>query len=46
MDCDWIFMVVLTGVSILILLIDFKILEKMFQEYFKVNEILDNKLYS
>lgn len=39
-------MVVLTGVSILILLIDFKILEKMFQEYFKVNEILDNKLYS
>ena len=45
MDCDCIFLSVLTGVSFLILAVDFKVLEKMFQEYFKVNQILDNKLY-
>ena len=45
MDCDCIFLAVLTGVSFLILAVDFKVLEKMFQEYFKVNQILDNKLY-
>lgn len=45
MDCDCIFLAVLTGISLLILAVDFKVLEKMFQEYFKVNQVLDNKLY-
>lgn len=36
MDCDSIFLSILTGISFLILAIDFKVLEKMFLEYFKV----------
>lgn len=46
MDCDTIFLGILTGISFLILAVDFKVLEKMFQEYFKVNQILDAKLYN
>lgn len=46
MDCDTIFLTILTGISFLILAVDFKVLEKMFQEYFKVGQLLDSNLYN
>ena len=45
-DCDTIFLIILTGVSFMILAIDVKVLEKMFQEMFKVQEYLDAKTYN
>lgn len=35
-ECDTIFLMILAAVSCMILAIDFKVLEKMFQEYFKL----------
>ena len=40
MDCDNVFLMILTGISFLILAVDFKVLEKMFQEYFKLRYYL------
>lgn len=45
MDCDTIFLILLTGVSLMILAIDVKVLEKMFQEMFRVQEYLDDRTY-
>jgi hypothetical protein len=44
-DCDSIFLVVLAGISGMILAIDFKVLEKMFQEYFKLKYYLPRETY-
>jgi hypothetical protein len=40
MDCDNIFLLFLTAISFMILAIDFKVLEKMFEEYFKLRYYL------
>lgn len=45
MDCDNLFLVILTGISFMILAIDFKVLEKMFQEYFKLKYYLPEETY-
>lgn len=45
MDCDTVFLAVLTGISFLILAVDLKVLEKMYQEYFKVGQYLDPNMY-
>jgi hypothetical protein len=36
MDCDNFFLFILTGISFMILAVDMKVLEKMFEEYFKL----------
>lgn len=45
MDCDSIFLMVLTGISFMILAVDIKVLEKMFQEYFKLKYYLPQETY-
>ena len=45
MDCDNIFLTILTGISFLILAVDFKVLEKMFQEFFKLKYYLPKESY-
>jgi len=45
MDCDSIFLIVLTGISFMILAVDVKVLEKMFQEYFKLKYYLPVETY-
>jgi hypothetical protein len=44
-DCDTIFLIILTGLSFMILAVDFKILEKMFEEFFKVSFYLPQDVY-
>lgn len=46
MDCDNLFLVILTGISFMILAIDFKVLEKMFQEFFKLKYYLPEETYN
>ena len=44
-DCDNIFLIILTGISFLILAVDVKILQKLFEEFFKVQMYLDHEIY-
>ena len=44
-DCDNIFLIILTGISFLILAVDVKILQKLFEEFFKVQMYLDHDIY-
>lgn len=45
LDCDNLFLIVLTAISFLILAIDLKVLEKMFEEYFRVRYYLPEDTY-
>lgn len=45
-SCDTIFLAIMTTVTILIILIDLRVLEKMFEEYFLVKHFLDVDTYS
>lgn len=44
-DFDNVFLFIMTGVSALIVFIDLKVLEKMFQEYFLLANYLDHETY-
>jgi hypothetical protein len=45
MDCDNLFLLILTGISFMILAVDLKVLEKMFEEYFKLKFYLPQETY-
>ena len=45
LNLDNIFLFVMTGVSALIVVIDLKVLEKMFEEYFLLRHYLDHETY-
>ena len=45
MDLDNIFLLIMTGVSLLIVGIDLKVLEKMFEEYFILSHFMDRNAY-
>lgn len=44
-DCDTIFLIILTGLSFLILAVDIKILQKLFEEFFTVSLYLSKDVY-
>lgn len=45
-DCDSIFLIILTGLSFMILAVDVKILQKLFEEFFKVGLYLSKEVYN
>jgi len=45
LDFDNIFLFIMTGVSAMIVFIDLKVLEKMFEEYFLLKHYLDDNTY-
>lgn len=45
-DCDTIFLIILTGLSFMILAVDIKILQKLFEEFLKVSLYLSSDVYN
>lgn len=44
-DCDTLFLIILAAISTMILAIDIKVLQKMFEEYFKLKYYLPKDVY-